>query len=135
MLCLKCKAKIDNDSIFCKWCGKKQMSTPAPKPLKRANGAGSVYKLSGRRNKPWVAFYKGKPLDYFEQKSDALRALERAIMLGVPDQHNATVEDMYKQWHEANYSKLSKTAKDAMDSAWGRLSSLKDIKMREHSIV
>ena len=60
MECIKCKKDIPDGSVFCCWCGKQQQ-TPQRKALKRANGTGTVYKLQGRRTRPWVAA-KGKTI-------------------------------------------------------------------------
>ena len=54
MQCLKCKKEIPPDALFCPWCGRRQQPE-ARKALKRPNGTGSVYKLSGRRTRPWIA--------------------------------------------------------------------------------
>lgn len=60
MQCVKCKKEIPEESVFCLYCGKKQSAEPR-KAMKRANGMGSVYKLSGRRERPWAAA-KGKAI-------------------------------------------------------------------------
>lgn len=49
--CRKCKKNIDDDSIYCKWCGTKQ-EIKRPR-RQRPNGAGSAYK----RGKTWTAVY------------------------------------------------------------------------------
>lgn len=51
MICVKCKKEIPDDSLYCNYCGKKQVSQPkAPSP-KRGNGTGSVFQLNGK----WTA--------------------------------------------------------------------------------
>lgn len=75
MECIKCKKEIPAGSVFCCWCGKKQEAAPK-KALKRANGTGTVYKLQGRRTRPWVAA-KGKTIisDTLAKKQPPLRRL------------------------------------------------------------
>lgn len=53
MLCIKCKQEIPDISIYCMFCGKKQVSTSAA-PVKKArnpNGTGTVFK----RGRTWSA--------------------------------------------------------------------------------
>lgn len=50
MDCVKCKKEIPEESVYCMWCGKKQVTTVAPKH-RRCNGTGTVY----RRDGGWVA--------------------------------------------------------------------------------
>ena len=76
MLCKTCKQEMPDSSVFCPWCGKKQAAAPR-KALKRPNGAGSVYKLSGRRKRPWAASKNRVIIGYYEKKTDALAALEK----------------------------------------------------------
>lgn len=51
MTCRKCKRQIDDDSIFCKWCGTKQEIKKGRR--QRPNGTGSAT----RRGKTWTAIY------------------------------------------------------------------------------
>lgn len=54
MDCIKCKSPLPEGALYCPMCGKKQVQERR-KALKRANGTGTVYKLQGRRKRPWVA--------------------------------------------------------------------------------
>ena len=76
MLCKSCKHEMPDSSVFCPWCGKKQAQEPR-RALKRPNGAGSVYKLSGRRKRPWAASKNRVIIGCYEKKTDALAALEK----------------------------------------------------------
>lgn len=52
MKCIKCKAEIQDGSLYCNFCGKKQITArDKPKTRTRGNGQGSVYK----EGKGWVA--------------------------------------------------------------------------------
>lgn len=55
MICVKCAREIPEGRIYCNICGHKQSSPVKRKPLKRANGTGSVTRVQGNRRKPWVA--------------------------------------------------------------------------------
>lgn len=73
--CVKCKRNPGWVS-FCCWCGRRQQDTQK-KSLKRANGTGTVYKLQGRRKRPWVAAKSGVIVGYYDKKTSALEALAR----------------------------------------------------------
>ena len=47
------------------------------KAMRRANGTGTVYKLAGRRRRPWVAAKQKIIIGYYPTKKDAIAALER----------------------------------------------------------
>ena len=79
MLCRKCKKTIDDDSVFCKYCGAKQTVTKTRR--QRPNGTGTATP----RGKTWTAIYtagytldgdKHRPdvitLGGFKKKTDAL---------------------------------------------------------------
>lgn len=51
MLCRKCKKSIDDDSVFCKYCGVRQEIRRSRR--QRPNGSGTAY----RRGKTWTAVY------------------------------------------------------------------------------
>ena len=94
--------------------------------MKLANGMGSVYKLSGRRRKPWVARKtKGWDIDektgktkqlymtigYFPTRQEALTALinynENPYDLDI---HNMTFADVYEKWSEKHFESVSASA-------------------------
>ena len=123
MICIKCKKQIPEGSAYCNLCGHRQSAPVKPKPLKRANGLGNVYKMPGRRNKPWRArmTVNGKQVvvgDY-ERKTDALAALERiALSGGLPQFFGITVTQVREQWMEKHYPGLSDSGAQSYDSAW-----------------
>ena len=72
MECRKCRREIPEGSVYCLHCGAKQAAEKR-RALKRANGTGTVYKLSGRRSRPWVAAKNKTIIGYYAKKTDALR--------------------------------------------------------------
>ena len=76
-VCGKCHAELPEGARYCPVCGRRQ-GPESRKALKRANGTGTVYKLQGRRRRPWVAAKNRIPLGYFGTKTAALEALEKA---------------------------------------------------------
>ncbi len=135
MLCKKCGQEIDNTFVYCPLCGKKQMKTTGPKPLRRANGLGTVYKLSGRRKRPWVAAINKRIVGYYEERTEALRALEAVVVNGFPDGYNDTLQDIYQRWKDAHYRDLTVKGREGYEIAWKRLSPLYGRKMRSIKTV
>lgn len=76
MICIKCRQEIPDGSRYCNLCGKKQVQEPKTRK-NRPHGAGTVYKVSGKRRKPWAAARYKKLIGYFYTREDALKALER----------------------------------------------------------
>ena len=138
--CIKCHNDIDDDSVFCKHCGKKQTQTPQKKYRKRANGTGTVYKLSGRRRRPYVAAVssarggqtlKTTIIGYYKTSTEAYKALDSIPKNILLDNYDMTLEDAFHFWKSTHYENISKSAQDGYDSAWKRLSMFANIKLRD----
>ena len=119
MICSKCSKEIDDDSIYCKYCGKKQIYERNTK--QRGNGQGTVYQLP---NKKWRAvtpavYYKTETGEKkrpqvsqsFPTKKEAAAWL--AQMIANPQQKkkrkSITFRELYDKWfptHEAGKSTL-----------------------------
>lgn len=109
--------------------------------IRNANGHGSVYKLSGKRRKPWVARIttgwtsKGKQvrqiIGYFETKSEARAALNAHQVDPVSPKATITLGELYEEWAASRYKKLTKSTADNYRAAWNYLNAHKDIKMRD----
>lgn len=134
MLCKKCKKEIESDSVYCRFCGSKQ-TREKNKTLKRANGTGSVKRLTGRRKKPWVALISkgGKqiPIGYFDKRTDALNALNAVSPDSISERYNQTIEDIYNDWKALHFKGLSRNGEQGYKTAWAYFESVKDIKMRD----
>lgn len=135
MLCVKCKETIDDDSIYCKWCGKKQVKTAAPKALKRPNGTGTVYKLSGRRRQPWVAAMEKEVIGYYPDKTSAMAALEAFSVKGFCDGFNDTLEDVYERWKSSHFRDIDAKGREGYEMAWRRLEPIQNRKMRTIKVI
>ena len=136
MLCKKCKKQIEDDSIFCRFCGKKLVSEEKPrKKQKRPHGSGSVYKLPGKRSKPFVAriTQAGKlvTIGTFPTQTEALLALESVQLNGVSNIYNATVEDIYNMVIDQKEEKISSATLTNYAACWGYLNVLDKTKMRD----
>ena len=75
--------------------------------MKRANGSGSVYKLSGNRRKPWVAqitlgYEQSKRLyktiGYFETKAKAEQAISLDAVMPVSENVSMTLKELWEEW-------------------------------------
>lgn len=109
MKCVKCSAEIPDGSTFCSVCGKKQVAEKR-KALKRANGTGSVYKLSGRRRRPWTVAINNIRIGYYETKTDAMQALSSIQGKKLNDMFNITFEEAYLIWSAEHFKTISPQA-------------------------
>lgn len=130
MECIKCKKEIPAGSVFCCWCGKKQGAAPK-KALKRANGTGTVYKLQGRRTRPWVAA-KGKTIiGYFDKKTAALEALARLQGRSIDEIYNWTFKQVYEAWKDEHFREIGVKGTESYERAYDVFEPLRDRKFRE----
>lgn len=92
--------------------------------MKLPNGYGSVYKLSGKRRKPWVARKttgyddRGYPiydyLGYYSTRAEALSRLAEA-----PQSHSApTLEEIYTSYLERVVSRRKASYRRIVESRW-----------------
>lgn len=107
------------------------------KPLKKSNGYGSVYKLSGRRRKPWIARITTgwemvtdkktgqekarqiyQTIGYFAKKGEAEEALIKNRVHPISPKANITFEELYQEWSGTKYETISKSTADNYRAAW-----------------
>ena len=130
MQCVKCKKDIPDGSAFCCWCGKKQEAQPR-KTVKRANGTGTVYKLQGRRTRPWVAA-KGKTIiGYYDKKTSALEALARLQGRSIDEIYNWTFKEVYEAWKDEHFREIGERGIESYKWAFDILKPLHSRKFRE----
>ena len=111
MECIKCKKPLQDDFTYCPYCGKKQVSEKKHK--KRANGTGCINKLSGNREKPWMARKNGVCIGTYQTRTEAQKALERLTDTQVTENYNLTFREVYDRWHAEHGRNVSeKTLKD-----------------------
>lgn len=128
MKCIKCGSLLPDGALFCPACGKKQ--TQKKKALKRANGTGTVYKLQGRRTRPWVAAKNKVVIGYYEKKTDALEALERLSGKSLTERYNMTFADVYEEWKKEHFKTIGKDGKKSYKMAYVIFKSLHNEKFR-----
>lgn len=103
MKCRKCRGEIPDGSKFCMLCGADQNPAPRRKALKRANGTGTVYKLSGHRKRSWAAAKDGVIIGYYETKTAAMEAVNKLIGQDITEKYNMTFDELYADWKREHY--------------------------------
>lgn len=103
--------------------------------MKRANGTGSVVKLSGNRRRPWAVKVSGRNkyghviqriVSYHEKAADAQLALEeynRTRLSGTApsvDKLALTVADVFEAWSAREYRKLKPASIASHNAAWNK---------------
>jgi integrase len=128
------------------------MAKPKNKPLKRFNGQGTVYKLSGRRRRPWVAqvtngweevdkietveelevIKKTKKrlyeiIGYFEERNQAVDALDKHRLTPDELKSTMTLKQAYEAWSKNKLNAdISKSTKDGIKASWKKLANLEN---------
>lgn len=145
MICRKCKKELQDDAVYCCYCGKKQIAIPRQKNTKsRGNGTGSIYQLP---NKKWKAsvvdhYYIGKSGKILakrktktcERKNDAINALGE-LKIAEPKKAVMNLNNLYQAFTSTKkYEKLSKSQQDKMKFAWDRMKVIQLIKITDLTI-
>lgn len=128
--CIKCGVQLVPDAVYCHVCGKKQV-TASRKALKRPNGSGTVYKLGGRRSRPWVAAKDGVYIGYYERKTDALAALDRLAGRPLEEKFNMTFSEVFTEWKAEHYREIGEKGVESYDRAYAVCAPLHNKKFRD----
>ena len=115
--------------------------------MKLANGMGSVYKLSGKRRKPWIVrktknwsidMETGKSkqeyltIGYYATRQEALTALinynENPYDI---DTSRITFSEVYERWSKEHFSTIVPSAQRTWTSAYNHSAPLHDMRMRD----
>jgi integrase len=110
--------------------------------MRTPNGYGSVYKLSGKRRKPFAARKTigwdddGKQIfkfiGYFEKRQDALNALAEFNTNPYDFESNSiTFSDIFEQWNKIKYEKVSRSAINGYNAAFESSADLHNMKFVE----
>ncbi len=130
MKCRKCKKEIPDESKFCLFCGCNQASEKR-KALKRANGTGTVYKLQGRRKRPWAAAKNRVVIGYYERKTDAMEALERLSGKALSERYNMTFAEVFEAWKAEHYKEIGVKGVESYNRAFDVFSTIHNQKFRD----
>jgi integrase len=109
--------------------------------MRNPNGYGTVYKLSGKRRRPYLARVpigradNGRTLyqtiGYFEKSEDALDALAKHRFAPVSPRSNITLKALYTEWSDVKYQYISRQLQDNYKAAWGHLSRYSNVVFKE----
>jgi len=125
----KCAADIPDDALYCPRCGRKQ-TRESNKRVKRPNGTGSVYKLSGRRRRPWVAAKNGIIIGYYITKTDALEAVNALAKRPITERYNMTFKEVFEAWKLEHYRDLTDDGRYGYELAYKQFETLYDLQFR-----
>lgn len=118
MECIKCAADVPEGAVFCPWCGKKQVTVPAKKYHKRANGSGCIFKLKGKRARPWAARRNGILVGTYATRGEAQKALERITDADINDRWNLTFSGVFTRWSEIHFREISHSQANTYSAAF-----------------
>lgn len=131
MVCKKCKAAIQDVYNFCPSCGAPTRKPDVVKKHRRPNNSGCIYRLSGKRQKPWAIRKNGVELGTFASKKEAELALLDYLRRDVSELTNLTLAQLYERWQSTEtFQQLAKDTRQSHASAWKWLSFLGEKKVR-----
>ena len=130
----RCNRELQDDFIFCPYCGKNQ-SSDKPKSRRRTKGTGSIYIHKDSKSKPYAAASSvtGKQvyLGAFATKREAENALKDYEYNPV-NGFNMTLEQLHEKWMKTKaYAKLGDSVKSNYASAYIKLKPLYKRKFRD----
>ena len=107
------------------------------KYMKRTNGSGTTYKLSGNRRKPWVAAVtvgwnsegkqKKEIIGYYEGRDEALLALLTYKPNNQSITNKTTIKELYDLiYEESEKENRTKSTLDVLSASYKAIESLKD---------
>lgn len=138
MLCRKCKKDIPDNSVYCNFCGAKQVVLRKSKKV-RGNSQGSVYK---NKLGKWTAevtlgydarklpdgtirtYRKKKTKSNFATKKEALDYLPQLKYEIKPQDYNIKFKDLYQKWINIHSEKVTRTTINCYKSAYKYYSEL-----------
>lgn len=126
MICKKCRKEIPDVSVYCMWCGRKQVQ--AERIKRRPNGAGSVTKVKGKLAKPWRARMTlnghSVTVGYYETQAEGFKAIASYEPPQSSVRKDMDLGAVYDAWSAVKYDLLSRQAVDNYKAAWKRLGKL-----------
>lgn len=130
----RCNRELQDDFIFCPYCGKNQTDNKS-KNRRRTKGTGSIYLRKDNKSKPYAAASSvtGKQvyLGAFATKREAENAL-KDYEYNPTNGFNMTLEQLHEKWIKTKtYQKLGDSVKSNYTSAYIKLKPLYKRKFRD----
>ena len=138
MKCIKCNKEISDDSIFCKFCGKKQVTTSKkpPKEKRRRKGTGCI---SSRKDcNRYEVKYKGAYIGIFSDYADAEKALMKYKLSDAEsnEYYNYSVQKVFECWKVESFDRLTDRVKKQYESIFNNyFKEIKSMKMKDTKTV
>lgn len=133
MLCIKCHKEIADDSVYCNYCGKKQVTTKRS-VRRRPRGTGCIRYRKDCKNNPYIAYTPAagsgvgsRYLGSYPTAKAAQAALDRYFNDTHINYSALTVAQIYSTWSEKHFETLSRSGAQSYKTAWNYL---KDISSR-----
>lgn len=127
-VCVKCGKQIEDDSIFCRYCGRKQTRDFKKGKKQRGNGTGSVFKLkNGTYRAVITMMYKDgqriqRTKSGFKSKKEALEYLP--ILKNEPQTKDIKFFDLFEMWRSTHYITIGKSKQQTYNTAYKRCKDL-----------
>ena len=117
--------------------------------MRRANGTGTIVKLSGNRRRPYVVKIsvvdkwgrmQQRTLSYHSKMVEAQEALDSynhdkaAGLTPRAEKYSVTLQQIYDLWSPRKYTTISRQAADAYRACWGRLSRYNNMRVADLTI-
>jgi integrase len=129
MDCIKCKKPLQDDFLWCPYCGKKQVVEK--KHRKRANNTGTIYKREGNLERPWIAKKNNMYIGSYKTRTEAQKALERITDVDVTEKYNMTFAQVYERWKAEHSREISDKLMKNYQLAYSQCPQLHDMMMRK----
>ena len=129
MECIKCRKPLQEDFLWCPYCGKKQVVEK--KHRKRANNTGTIYKREGSLAKPWIAKKNNVYIGSFKTRTEAQKALERITDVDVTEKYNMTFSQVYARWEAEHSREISDKLLKNYQLAYSQCPQLHEMLMRK----
>lgn len=140
MACIKCGKEMPADALYCPYCGQDQRK-PRSRRANRPHGSGSIVKLPGKRNCPYMARMPAKYsstaetrviLGYYRTYREADAALAEARQNQHFEKDRLTLAVIYEQFTAGNYyNNLSPAGQNSHRGAWRYLQDYGKVRIRE----
>lgn len=109
--------------------------------MRRSNGSGTVYKLSGKRRKPWIAIvcdgWDGNKqirriIGYYATKTEGEIALSLDIVMPSSIYRSITLKGLWEMWKTTEaYTELSRQTHDSYNAAYNYMSKFQNTKFED----